>query len=126
MHPERDLVITVAAAGHDIGQVVENAFIEAVHDGEPVSGGKIDPRLPFLSAALRKRLWRNPELHWRFSLASILDLALLTGIVAQTGAVMAEIAAGLPSVFAAPCHLLQLEKLRRSCQRAVDHRYRVC
>jgi hypothetical protein len=28
-------------------------------------GGKVDPRLPFLGAALAKRLRRNPELHER-------------------------------------------------------------
>ena len=63
MHAERDLVVAVAAARHHECQVVEDAFAEAVHAGEPVRGGEIDPRLPFLGAAFGKRLRRNPELH---------------------------------------------------------------
>jgi len=35
--------------------MVENAFAETVHVGEPVGGREIDPRLPFLGAALAER-----------------------------------------------------------------------
>src|ERR1700676_3204509 len=63
MHPERDLVVAVAAAGHDQGQVVEDSLAEAVHEGEAMRSRQIDARLPFLGAAIGKRLRRNPELH---------------------------------------------------------------
>src|ERR1019366_10699477 len=43
--------------------MVENAFAEIMHVSQPMRGGEIDPRLPFLDAAFAKRLWRNPELH---------------------------------------------------------------
>ena len=48
VHPERDLVVAVGAAGHDEGEVVEDALVEAVDDGDAVGGGEIDPGLPFL------------------------------------------------------------------------------
>jgi hypothetical protein len=43
--------------------MVENAFAETLREGEPVRRRKIYPRLPFLGAAILKRLRRNPELH---------------------------------------------------------------
>jgi hypothetical protein len=63
MHAEGNLVVAVAAAGHDQGQVVEDAFGEAVHMGQPMGGCEIDPRLPLFSAAFGQGLRRNAELH---------------------------------------------------------------
>src|ERR1700722_15888459 len=63
MHPEWDLAVTVAAPRHHQGQMVEDAFAKAVHEGQPMRGGKVNPRPPFLGAAVAKRLRRNPELH---------------------------------------------------------------
>src|SRR6202790_4035256 len=63
VHSERDLVVAVAVARHDQGEVVEDALAEIVHVGEAMRRREIDPRLPFLGAAIVKRLWRNPELH---------------------------------------------------------------
>ena len=50
MHPEGYLVIAVAAARHHEGQMVEDAFAEALVKGQPVRGREIDPRLPLLGA----------------------------------------------------------------------------
>jgi hypothetical protein len=63
MHPKRDLVVAVAAAGNDEGQVVEDSLAETVHVGEPMRRREIDPRLPFLGAGVPERFRRNPELH---------------------------------------------------------------
>ena len=63
VHPEWDLVVAVALAGHHQGQMVEDAFAEPMHVGQPMRSREIDPRLPFLGAAMVKRLRRNPELH---------------------------------------------------------------
>ena len=63
MHPEWNLIVAVAAARHDQGQVVENPLAEILHEGQPVRSRKIDARLPFLGAAILKRFRRNPELH---------------------------------------------------------------
>ena len=46
MQAERNLIIAVVAGGNRQRQMVENAFVEAVLDGEPVRRGKIDPGLP--------------------------------------------------------------------------------
>src|SRR6201999_1848123 len=64
VHAERDLVIAVGTAGHDEGEVIEDALGEAVHMGEPMGCGEIDPRLPLLRTAFGQRLRRNAELHW--------------------------------------------------------------
>ena len=45
--------------------MVEDALAETVDEGQPVRGGEIDPRLPFLGAVIIERLRRNPELHER-------------------------------------------------------------
>ncbi len=63
VHAERNLVVAVAAARHGEGQVVEDAQAEALVEGQPVRGGEIDPRLPFLGAVIIERFRRNPELH---------------------------------------------------------------
>src|SRR5438067_1033714 len=43
---ERDLVVAVARAGHAERQVIENAFVEAMHHAEPMRGREIDAGLP--------------------------------------------------------------------------------
>jgi hypothetical protein len=63
MHAERDLIVAVAAARHHEREMIEDSLAEAVHMGEPVRGGEVDPRLPLLGAAFGKRFRRNPELH---------------------------------------------------------------
>src|SRR5580698_7051739 len=63
MHPERDLVIAIAAARHREGQMIEDAFTKTLVEGEPMRRRQIDPRLPFLRAAFAERFRRNPELH---------------------------------------------------------------
>src|SRR5712672_160903 len=63
MHPERNLIVAVAAARHDQGQVVEDPLAETLHEGQPVRSRKIDARLPFLGAVIPERFRRNPELH---------------------------------------------------------------
>ena len=60
MHAERDLVVAVGAAGHREGQMVEDALVETVHEGQPVRGREIDPRLPLLGAAVRRALSAKP------------------------------------------------------------------
>ena len=45
---ERNLIVAVVVAGHAQGEMVENPFIQAMHDGQPVRGGQIDTRLPAL------------------------------------------------------------------------------
>src|SRR5664279_4971117 len=70
VHPERDLVVAVAAARYHEGQMVEDAFAEALVEGQPVRGREVDPRLPFLGAVLAKRFRRNPELHEHLPLLS--------------------------------------------------------
>ena len=45
---ERDLVVAVGLARHRQRQVIEDALVEAVHDGDAVGGGEIDARLPLL------------------------------------------------------------------------------
>src|SRR5260221_12124877 len=65
MRPERNLVVAVAAAGHDQGQVVEDTLAETLVEGQAMGGGEIDPRLPFLGTVIAERLRRNPVLHER-------------------------------------------------------------
>src|SRR5579862_296011 len=67
MHSERDLIVEVAASWNDKRQVVEYTLAEAVHEREPMRGGKICPRLPFFGTAIRCG-WRNPDLHGCFLL----------------------------------------------------------
>ena len=43
--------------------MVENALAKTLVEGQPVRGGEIDPRLPFLGAVVFQRFRRNPELH---------------------------------------------------------------
>jgi hypothetical protein len=43
--------------------VVEDAFGKALVERQPMRGGEIDPRLPFLGAVVLQRIRRNPELH---------------------------------------------------------------
>jgi hypothetical protein len=62
---ERDLKIAVVAAGHDEGQVVEDAFVEALPVGQAMRRGEIDARLPLLIGAIRPRCRRNRILHGR-------------------------------------------------------------
>jgi hypothetical protein len=45
--------------------VIENAFAETVHEGQPMRGRKINPCLPLLGAHIPERLRRNPVLHVR-------------------------------------------------------------
>src|SRR5436305_2498719 len=92
MHPERDLVVAVAAARHDESQVVEDALTETVHEGQPVRSREVDTRLPFIGAVIPERLRRNPELHERPPRSWIVVSA---GIVARIPTKPAEIAAGL-------------------------------
>jgi hypothetical protein len=62
MHAKRNLIIEVAVPGHDEREVVENTLTEAVHERKPVRGREINPRLPFIGAALQSG-WRKPDLH---------------------------------------------------------------
>jgi hypothetical protein len=52
VRPERDLVVAVAAARHDEGQVIKNALAETMYESKPVGGGQIDSCLPFVGAAI--------------------------------------------------------------------------
>jgi len=54
MRAERNLVIAIVAAGHDEGQMIEDAFVETLPVSEPVRRSEIDPRLPFFIGAIRK------------------------------------------------------------------------
>jgi len=111
VHPERNLVVAIAAAGHHEGQMIEDALVEAVHEGESMRRRQIDPRLPLLGAAFPERVRRNPELHDHLPRlpASRRRLYLLpeawtvpdTPSVAQSGAALTEFTADLPSRFAA-------------------------
>src|SRR3954451_16281665 len=102
VHPERDLVIAVAAARHHEGQMIEDAFTETVHESQPVRGRQIDARLTFVRTVIPERLRRNPGLHERPP-AWPLDggLAGSSASVAQIAGEPACIAAGLPSGLAA-------------------------
>src|SRR5262249_24609198 len=62
---ERDLIVAVGLAGDRQREVVEDTFVEAMHHGKPVGGGKIDARLPFLGRAFLAADGRNLELHAR-------------------------------------------------------------
>ena len=63
MHPEWNLIVAVAAARHDQGQVVEDPLAETLHEGQAMRRRKVDARLPFLGAVIPERFRRNPELH---------------------------------------------------------------
>jgi hypothetical protein len=69
-----------------------------------VRGGEINPRLPFLGAAVVERFRRNPELHEyppEFGRPSSGGLGrVMVWMLAQFGAGLAEIAEGLLSGFA--------------------------
>jgi hypothetical protein len=56
MHAERDLIIDIVAAGNAEREVIKNSLAIALPEGEPVSGRKIDARLPFLGAAFQN-IW---------------------------------------------------------------------
>jgi hypothetical protein len=75
---------------------------ETLIEGQPVRRRKIDPRLPFLGAAIRKRFWRNPELHKSSCVVCLSTKAwAFSSIYSVIWNGMAEIAAGLPSPFVA-------------------------
>ena len=63
MGSERNLIIAVDPARHGEGQVIENAFAEAVHVGQPVCGREIDARLPFFRAVIPAIVRRYPNVH---------------------------------------------------------------
>src|SRR6185437_11279869 len=46
MEAKRDLVVAIVPARHGQREVVEDAFAEAMADGEAMGGGEIDPCLP--------------------------------------------------------------------------------
>ena len=51
VHPERDLVVAIAAARHHEGQMVEDAFGKTLVECQPMRRREVNPRLPFLGAA---------------------------------------------------------------------------
>lgn len=57
-----------AAAGRKQGQIIEGVFAEAGSQ----RGGQTDPPPPFLPAALKTRLRRNPELHGMLPVETLL------------------------------------------------------
>jgi hypothetical protein len=63
MHPEWNLVIQVVAVRHDESQVVRNALVKAMLDGESVRSRELDSRLSFLSTTFLESDRRNGELH---------------------------------------------------------------
>src|SRR6202034_3552688 len=63
MGSEWNLIIAVGAARHGVRQVIENAFAEAVHVGQPVCGREIDARLPFIWAVIPAIVRRYPDVH---------------------------------------------------------------
>src|SRR5437588_13090793 len=97
MHPEWNLVITIAAARHHEGQVVEDPFAETMHEGQSMRGREFDTRLPLFGAAISNRLRRNPELHERPPVLP-LDEALFfcRPLQPKLEPGPADIAAGLP------------------------------
>jgi hypothetical protein len=72
MHPERDLVVPVAAARHHQGQVIEDSFAEAVHVSQAVGRRQFDSGLPFLSAPIVEPFRRDSDLHGTLLLIPIL------------------------------------------------------
>jgi hypothetical protein len=116
MHAERDLVVAVGAAGHREGQMVEDAFGKTLVERQPMRRGEIDPRLPFLGAAVVECFRRNPVMH-ELTPAVLpaprrgASMAIVEVNVAQSGAAVVEFTAGLPSQFVAPSLLPLWEKV---------------
>src|SRR4029450_371851 len=69
MQPKGNLIVAVGLTGYRQRQVIEDALVEAVHHGGPMSRGQFDAPLPFLRTAFLTRHWRYFELHacppWR-------------------------------------------------------------
>ena len=65
MIAEGDLVVAVGGAGHAKREVIENAFVEAIADGEAMGGGKVDARLAAGVGERNVGRLMGLQRHWR-------------------------------------------------------------